>query len=350
MLSKIKIRFNQINRIVSTTTFVFLLVMPASATYKLKDFGFGSGGTGNSTSPQYSLEAISGEISGSGATSPNYKVNSGLIFTNQANVPGAPTFSNPSNYYNKLQVILDTQSNPTDTKYAIAISADNFVTTNFVQSDNTVGSILGSEDYQLYAAWGGAGGFYVIGLTPGTTYKMKVKAMQGRFTETGYGPIATAATVNPTLSFSLNTTTVNFGNLDPSIVNSSPQDYITLDTNSASGASVYITGSNAGLLSTANGHKINAVSAVLSAGTEGFGAQRVSAAQTSGGPLTVAAIYNYTDSTVGITDQNIRTIFDTVAPIVGGNGAFLFKATTATLTPSATDYKEIITMTAAGKF
>lgn len=337
--------------------FFFLLVMPASTDFKLKDYGFGSGGVANGTSPNYALSAITGEQSGSGETSPSYQIGPGLFFTNQANVPGAPTFTNPSNYYNKLWIVLDTGSNPSDTKFAIAISADNFATTNYVQSDDTVGAILGSEDYQTNATWG-AGGFYVIGLSANTTYKVKVKAMQGKFTETGYGPTATAATVNPTLAFGIRTTSqssppfsINFGSMIPSSINTSPENIlISLDTNSAHGGSVYVYGANAGLNSAGTVHKIDSVTGNLGILGEGFGAQGVSATQTTGGPLNIAAIYNAGGDIVGIIDQNVRNIFDTANPIGGGSASFALKAKPAATAPPANDYSELLTVIAAGSF
>ena len=46
---------------------------------------------------------------------------------------------------------------------------------------NTVGTVLGVEDYQTYALWGDTGGILIAGLAPSTTYYVKVKAMQGKF-------------------------------------------------------------------------------------------------------------------------------------------------------------------------
>jgi len=346
MLNKIKI-------FLIPTSFVFLLVMPASPSYKLKDFGFGSGGTAGSASPNYSIEAITGEVSGGKETGVNYNFGPGLIFTNQANVPGAPTFDNPGSYYNKLRIILNTSSNPTDTKYAIAISDDDFVTTEYVQSDDTVGTVLGSEDYQTYSDWGGASGTTVIGLSPGTEYKVMVKAIQGKFTETGYGPEASTSTVNPTLSFNISTNSIDFGDLIPGSVNNSPQNIVaSFSTNGEHGGKIYVSGSNEGLSSIAANHTINTVSDNLASVSvpEGFGAQGVSATQTSGGPLTIAAFYDQDNDVVGATDQTIRDIFNTAGPIIGGDGTFLLKAKSSLTTPSASDYQETLTVIASGSF
>jgi hypothetical protein len=338
-------------RTLSIPIFFFLLTMPASTNFKLKDYGFGTGGTSGSTSPNYALEAITGEISGGGLTSPLYGIGPGLIFTNQANVPGAPTFDNPSNYYNKLRLIVNTANNPSDTKFAIAISTDNFTTTNYVQSDNTVGSVLGAEDYQNYTSWGGAGGIYVIGLYANTTYKVKVKAMQGRFTETGYGPMATASTISPTLTFGIDTNAVNYGSLTAGNVTDSPTITANFSTNAQTGGKVYIYGQNAGLLSPTKNHTINSLSGDLSPSTtEGFGAQGTSVTQTSGGPLSIVAPYNVSASNVGIVNSSVREIFSSANPITGGIGTFLLKAKALSLTPAASDYSELLTVIASGNF
>jgi hypothetical protein len=180
-----------------------ILTLPASTNYQLKDYSFGSGGAGNVTSPDYSMNAISGEIGAGKTTGTDYGIGTGLNYTNQANVPIAPTFDNPSNYYNRLRLIINRSGNPSSAKFAIAISDDNFATTKYVQNDNTIGNDLGLEDYQTYASWGGASGIYVIGLSSGTTYFIKAKAITGKFTETAFGPKSTAANSDPTLSLDI---------------------------------------------------------------------------------------------------------------------------------------------------
>lgn len=326
--------------------------MPASTSYQLKDYGFGNGGTGSSSSTNYSITGITGEQSGTKTSSASYGIGSGLVFVNQSNVPGTPVLTNPNNYYNKLQIILDAANDSTDTKFAIAISSDGFVTTKFVQNDHTVGLVLGSEDYQTYAIWGGANGTIIIGLTAGTTYQVKVKAMQGRATETGYGPAASAATSDPMLSFGISANSINFGELIPNSVSSSPQNIVVnFSTNAENGGKVYVSGNNAGLLSTTASYKIDAVSGDLSSLEQGFGIQGVSTSQTAGGPLAIAPIYNNLGGNiVGITDQIIRDIFNVAAPVAGGSGVFTLKAKPSSITPSASDYKEILTIVAAGSF
>lgn len=352
-----------LSKLVIFPTGAFLiLVMPASTTYQLKDFGFGTGGAGNTASSTYAIDGISGEQSGGNLDGSTYDLGSGLLFTNQANVPPAPTFTNPSNYYNKLKIVLDIGGNPSDTLFAIAISTDDFVSdTRYVQSDDTVGASLGIEDYQTYTAWGSGSGTLIIGLLPSTTYKVKVKAWQGKFTETGYGPTATAATVSPKLTFDIDVSatdtntdppfSTNFGNLLAGTVTDSPQKiWVDFDTNAESGGRVYVAASNAGLESTVTNYTIDAVTGNLTSLSEGFGAQGYSATQSAGGPLTVTTTYDLTSNNVATTDTTIREIFTTSNPVTAGRGAFLLKAKSSAVTPAASDYTESLTVIASASF
>ncbi|MEX0649952.1 MAG: hypothetical protein WD200_03050 [Candidatus Andersenbacteria bacterium] len=336
--------------------------MPASSNYQLRGFGFGSGGTADSSSDNYRLNAISGETSSSQLSGSSYDLGSGLNYIQQANVPPAPAFTNDGNYYNKLNLIIDNGSNPTDATFAIAISTDAFASeTNYIQSDNTVGATLGSEDYQTYASWGGASGFEVIGLEPGTTYTVKVKAMHGDFTETDWGPTDDAATAEPELSFDIDVSatdsdtsapfTIDLGDLTAgSVIDSTEKIWVDLDTNAEGGGRVYVVGDNAGLVSSLTAYTIDSSTADLSAATEGYGAQGSSVAESSGGPLSITAAYDLSDDNVGVLDTAIREIFSTENPIVAGRGSFLIKAKSSAVTPAASDYTDILTLIASATF
>lgn len=354
--------FRSIRRMVPVRAGLFImLVMPASTSYQLQNYSFGSGGTSNATSTSYAAETLAGEQSQGLLSSAAYKAGSGLQYTNQADVPPAPALTNPSNYYNKLHIVLSTGGNPSDTLFAIAISTDNFATdTRYVQSDMTVGATLGLEDYQTYAAWGGASGADIIGLAAGTTYTVKAKAWQGKFTETGYGPTASVATSDPQLSFDIDVaatdvdnsvTTLDLGSLPAgSVVTGTNRVWIDLDTNGATGGKVYVSAANSGLYSSTASHTISSATGNLAALQSGFGAQGASVAQTSGGPLAMVAPYDGSSDTVGVTDTTIREIFSTSAPIVGGRGSFVLKAKSANTTPAAGDYVETLTVIASGSF
>lgn len=342
--------------------FVFLFAFPASTNYELNSFGFGAGGETTGTSTNYAGEFVIGETSETSLSGSNYDAWPGLLFTQFANTPTAPTVTNDSNYYNKLKVVVNTASNPTNTTYAIAISDDNFTTTNYIQSDNTVGATLGSEDWQTYTNWGGASGEFVIGLDPGTTYYFKVKAERGGFTEGPWGPVASVATSSLTLSFDIDVAStdtesgapyvVALGTLSSgSVTTATDTMWVDLATNADGGGQVFITGSNAGLYSSTAGYTISSVTGDLSALSEGFGIRYNSLSESSGGPLAVASPFDGASDSVGQITTVFQEIFNTTSsPIVGGRGSAVIKAKIKDLTPSANDYTETLTMVAVGTF
>lgn len=335
--------------------------MPTSTNYQLNNYNYGSGGTSSSTSTNYSLNATTGEVSNTESTSTNFRTRSGNNNLQQAHVPTAPTFTNPANYYNKLHFVVATANNPSDTKFSIAISDDNFVTTRYIQNDNTIGNARGLEDYQTYAAWGSGSGQLVSGLSPGTTYKIKVNAFQDKFTETEYGPTATAATVAPSITFDIDVSAsdtetaapynISIGNLLPATVTTTANKiWIDLDTNANSGAMVYIRSTNTGLTSSSASHTITSATADLSGASTGYGAQGSSASQTSGGPLTMTSPYNGAGQNVGLIDTALRQVFTAAAPITAGRGSFVLKAKSAAQTPAGADYQDVLTIIAAGSY
>jgi len=324
--------------------------MPSSANYQLQEYSFGSGGEDNATSTNFKLNAVAGEVEFGQSSSSNYKAGTGLTYIMMANVPPAPTFTNPSSYYNKLKIVLATGSNPSDAQFAIAISPDNFSsTTKYVQADTTLGN---SPVWQTYATWGGASGTNIIGLATGTTYTVKVAAKQGNFTESPYGPTSQAATITPTLSMSLSTNSVSIGSLTPgSVTTSGTQVTTTLSTNGTGGAVVYVNGANSGLLSSSTSYTISAVSSDLSGATEGYGLRAVSATQSSGGPMESISPYNGSGDNVGILNSTKRPLFDSSgSPVTSGQGVFELKAKASSLTKAATDYTDTLTIITSATF
>jgi hypothetical protein len=336
----------------------FVFAGPQSTNYEIKEYGFGSGGTSGSDSTNYTIFGTSGETDASQVQSANFKTNGGLVFTMQANIPPAPTFTNPSNYYNKLHLVLSTGNNPSDTTYAIAISADNFSSdTRYVQSDNTIGATLGSEDWQTYTTWGGASGFDIIGLQPDTTYTVKVTAEQGNFTQSSWSATSQVATANVTLSFDIDTSstdtetsapyTVSMGNLTSGSVTTAP-DYIWLDlsTNAEYGGHIYLYDSYTGLRSSSLNYTISSSSTNLAAAQEGYG---IKVNTTSN--LTAQSPYNGASDNVGVVDTTIREVFNSGnAPVSNGRGSLAVKAKISSTTPASNDYEDTITLVASGAF
>ena len=334
-----------------------LATLPATTNYQLNSYGFGSGGTSNSSTSNYSLEGISGELGGQTSTTANYNIKPGFIETQQANVPKISSFDNGSGrYYNKLHFVLDEQGNPSDALYALQVCIGGDFpcagTINYVKSDDTIGSTLALTDYQTYTAWGAGAGTNIIGLAPNTTYGLRAKATQGRFTESGYGPSLTATTVNPSISFSVSPTTLAIGNLLPNTITDAPSPIsLTFDTNASSGGDIYISGQNGGLHSAIASFTITSASGDLSSLSNGFGARVTATGQSSGGPLSALSPYNNATTTVvGITDPTIRKIISSSAQVNTGTASVLIKAKAAASDPVANDYQEVLTMLASASF
>ncbi len=358
-----------IQKIFLISAFLFLLLTffiqktyagPQSTSYEIKSYNFGSGGTQDNNSTNYTLFGTSGETSNNGIDSTNYTFDGGLTYTLTTNVPAAPSFSNPSNYYNKLQLIVNTSSNPTDTKYALAVSTDNFSSdTKYVQADNTLGT---NPVWQTYSSWGGASGIYVLGLATGTTYYAKVSAMQGSYTQSPFSSVSSASTSNSTLSFDIDVATTDTETAAPytldigqlavgSVTTAVKKIWIDLDTNAAGGAYVYTSADNNGLRSASLSYTITSASTDLSSAQQGFGIQSSSTAQSSGGPLTALSPYDGASDNVGVLDTTIRELFSTSGnPITGGRASLLIKAKASSTTPASTDYTDTVTLITSATF
>lgn len=338
---------------------------PSSSNYELDSFEFGAGGSDGqgSSSTSYTLFGTLGEVNTASAASANFRSGNGLIYTLQAHVPGAPTFENEANDYNKLHITIDNGNNPTDAEFAIQVSTDNFSSDiRYVQDDNTLDTVLGSEDWQTYTSWGGAAGEDIIGLDPGTTYQARVAARQGDFTQFHWSPIANASTSNSTLSFDIDIAssdqetappyTIDFGSVTiDSVTTASDKVWIDIDTNANNGGYVYIYGENSGLLSSNTAYTISSVTGDLTGVNEGFGIRSDTATQTTGGPLTAQSPYNVAGDNVGTVDTIIREVYSSSAsPITAGRASFLLKLKTSPTTPAANDYTDTLTIIASATF
>lgn len=334
----------------------------ASTNYGLRGYGFGTAGVSSSASSTYKAEGTLGETGTSTTSSTTYKVKDSYIGTVQAHVPIAPTVTNPSDYYNKLHLVVNVSGNPSDTTFVIAASADNFMAdTRYVQSDNTLGASVGSEDRQTSTGWGGGSGIDVTGLNPSTTYYFKVSAMQGAFTETEFGPTASGATTSPQLSFDIDVAAtdtetappyaVAFGSLTTgSVTTATDKIWLDFGTNAQAGGGVYVTDTNSGLFSTGSNHTIASVSTDLAGAGEGYGLQIASVTESGGGPFSKVSPYNLAGENVGLLDTSTRQILSSTLPIQAGRAGVYVKAIRQGTTPAASDYTDTLTFTATAAF
>lgn len=340
-----------LNGFIAGLTSVSLLfgAVSTSPTYQLQNYGLGSGGTNNSSSGSYRLNGNSGEVGSTSTTGGTTKTGSGSTETRQANVPLAPTLSNSSGqFYNKLSFVINrTNPDPADYEYSIAVSTNDFVNTSYVQADGTLGT---AAVYQTYSAWGGAAGSVIIGLTSSTTYKVKMNARQGAFTESAYGPAATQATASPALSFSVSPTIVGLGDLlAGTVVTGGDPISFAFSTNGASGGSVYVAGSNGGLRSPAVNTTIASQTADLGSQSTGIGLIG-STTNATFGSIGYNSPYNGSGNNVGQVMGSFKQLFSGSSVITGGTANLLVKAKASTTTPSAADYSETLTFVASASF
>jgi hypothetical protein len=347
----------------SFMTVVMLAGLPASSHYMMQSYGIGSGGTAGSSSSNYKVNGIAGEQAGH-TSSAHYQAGAGYNYVQQANVP-LVTLSNPGAYYDKLLLNLDPQNNASDTKFVVAISPDNFTTTtDYVQSDFTVGPTLTSLDYLTYAGWGGASGVTLRGLTPTTVYTVKAEAIHGAFTETGWGPSATGGTgtATPFINFEIDVAStyttgtaapyaVNIGNLLAGTVVTAPNKiWLTISSNADNGIAIFGGGLNGGLLSPTTGHTIPTGTEDLASVNEGWGEQDGNSSTGAGGPIVENAPYNVSGTVVGQDYTDLDEMYSSASALTTGIGAVTLLAKSQTLTPAAADYSETLTMVAAGSF
>lgn len=333
---------------------------PESTNFELEEYGFGAGGVATSSSENFLFQGILGEVENASPSSTNFRLGPGLTYTLEPNIPAAPNFTNPSSFYNKLKIIIDNGGNPTDTTFVIQVSSGSATFSSnvlYVQADNTLGTL---PVWQTYTAWGSATGFNIIGLYPGTTYYARVAAKRGVYQQGSYSGVANATTLNPTLSFDIDTTSqsippfsVAIGNITAgNVTTSSDKVTTTITTNAVSGALVYLSGANSGLQSTTAGsYTITSVSNNLTSISEGYGARGTTVTQSSGGPMQLISPYNGAGENVGIINTTKRLLSDsTSAPVTSGQVSFELKAKASATTPSALDYTDTLTVIGTGSF
>ncbi len=329
---------------------------PTSTNYVLPSYDIGSGGTDSSSSTSYKLNGTAGTQTGDTQTSTSYSLRGGENPTQDANVPPAPTLSNPSSYYDRLLLVINDGGNPTDTKFLVAISSDNFTTTSYVQTDNSIGATYTIGTYRTYASLGGGSGFLILGLSPSTTYKVKVRAIRGSFTESAYGPAtAGVATNGQSLSFGVTTTltgtppfNANFSGLIPGTVYSADADVnVALTTNALSGGTVYIKSSNGALFSASQSYSISSSTADLALATQGYGAQVIATSAVSGGPFVAQSPFNGATDNVGALTSTLQQLLTTANPVATATSTVRLKAKAGSIAPATTDFSDQLTLVAA---
>jgi hypothetical protein len=170
--------------------------------------------------------------------------------------------------------------------------------------------------------------------------------------------IDVTASVAQSFSFALSGNTDALGALTSGSVTTSPTPRtVTVNTNSASGWSVWAKDANTGLDSNATGTTISSIASgagnnlTLSAGSEGYNFG-VTSSQTGGtGSITVAAGFVGTAAGQGgVLDTSLRTVASSNG--TANNAVLTLKnnAAISATTAAATDYADTITVVGAGLF
>ena len=168
--------------------------------------------------------------------------------------------------------------------------------------------------------------------------------------------IVVSATVPQSFSFELNNNSDSLGALSSSSVTSSPTPRtVTVDTNAKNGWMVWAKDANTGLSSSSAAHTIASttpgVNSTLSAGTEGYNTGITTSQVDGTGTISVAAAFVGTGAGQGGgLDTALRALAtsdgtaDTAVLTIENNVAI------SSITPSATDYTDTITIIGAGLF
>jgi len=254
-----------------------------SGNYKLLDPQLGSGGGESSSVNFKSLSFIGGGLERGKFSSSLYSVGVGQGYTFMANVPTVACFETqsdgssscsslsgvggmvqvcgPSGCYDRARFEINPQGNPPDTVYSVQLSPDNWSTILYLDgSSHTLESVLSHNinDYKTLAEWqildNGTDWSRenILGLTPNTTYRIRLTALNGNYTETGFSPQAIASTAYPYIELDLDIATNSgvetvaphrvdigvLGVLAPTAAQNNV--YVDFQTNIQSGMSVYV--------------------------------------------------------------------------------------------------------------
>jgi hypothetical protein len=161
--------------------------------------------------------------------------------------------------------------------------------------------------------------------------------------------VTLSANVDASMTFSVSASTSAFGTLSTgSVTTASPGITLTVGTNTATGYSVYVrdqgNGTNAGLYNTVSNYNMTSGTALLSAGTEGYGIQASSAG------ATIASPYNVTGNNVGALSRT-ATSLATYGTFTAANHTITVNHLAAiSASTRAGSYADTLTYVATGNF
>lgn len=170
--------------------------------------------------------------------------------------------------------------------------------------------------------------------------------------------ISVTATVPPTFSVALGSTTAALGTLSTGSISSGAGNTITISTNAGAGWNAYVRSTNAGLTSAnvsytlATAGTIDAAPSTLSAGTEGYVLDAdLTTDAGGGGTVSIAGEYNGTTTSQGGTlSTTFQSFASSTGPANGDVVTLVPRVAISNLTKAAADYADTLTVVAAGVF
>jgi hypothetical protein len=358
-----------------------------SPSYKIEGLTFGADGGADLNSANFRLNlSAGGNLNDVKLQSTSYKVGAGVKSVLQANIPQLACFESTTSAstdctdpavvpngmeqvcgfggcFNKARFEIDAQGNPTDTLYSVQITTDagwgswNYVdgTSRFIESvaNHDI------DDYLTESVWeSGAGVFNIVGLDPAVTYYLRITALRGDFTESGYSNVLSSTTGVATTSFNvlvadeneMATTDIDLGTMSYGTVAVGDNFiWLYLGTNASGGAGIYVRDLYSGLRSISTAFTIDSVSSDLSSNI-GYGLQNRTSVQDNLGPIIPSLMYNLGGEIVGIVENDLAAnlIYSTSnKPVLNGKTSLYVKANPAEAAPSVTDYTDTLYFTVA---
>ncbi|MCA9386589.1 hypothetical protein KC669_01000 [Candidatus Dojkabacteria bacterium] len=283
--------------------------------------------------------------------------------------------------YDRAKIEIDPQGNPIDTLYLVSITDNDSAIEYFLQSDNTLSTGYDINDYQTiceiegYDPRSGSGcessidpnwddtlqQYNILNLLSGVTYTVKVKALNGDFTESAFGPSQNVTLEYASLVFDIDIAgsgglatdtnaphNVELGDISNTTVTATDRIWSDLGTNVFSGLTLEV--QNTDLTNGADTIPSTSEDLTVDIGADGgYGLKIDTYTQDALGPLLPASQYDTVGANeVGGLSSTPATIFSTntsgsnKGPISGGRVSIMVKAKAVTSTPPGA-YTDLIT-------
>lgn len=409
----------KINLLLIPILLLALILSPISAqqeltstNYKIVGPTVDSGG-GTSTSTNFSLlSSIGNPTADARLTSASYLMSSGFPSEFQANVPlircvesstinsttaclhfpaanGAQGECGTPGCYDRIKLEIDHQNNPIDGLFLVQLIDQTSLVEYYLQSDNSIATIYDINDYQTICQiegrdpragsgcvistdpqWDGTLQRYnVYGLIPGRTYSVRVRALNGDFTETQYSPATNVTLVYPTISLNIRTLDDSSDTNVCDLQNVSDTTVVNLDlvdngvgecafgvataTNSINGMQVTIDSSATGLYNGSHSMAYVDNDGTFNMGTEEYGIANTTTATGMTANNTAGYTYQTNTSPIPTTPNNFTSSTSFVNYAAGIDATDLTRlmlGLTVSLTTPTGSYSDTITFNAIGSF